>query len=130
MATWGPVANLKGPKGDTGNAGRSFYERRVQSITANGAVTCDWALYDEIRLTLTGNTMLSFNAGNDGQGCTLKIKQNGVGNFTLTLPASVRFNADVVGYTNTKTADKADRIGFIYDAPDSRYDFVSVIKGF
>lgn len=132
QGTQGPAGTTgaKGDKGDTGAAGRDFNNRRVQSVTASGTVTCNWGAFDEIRLTLTGNTTLSFQPGNDGQGCTLKIKQNSTGNFTLTLPGSVRFNADVVAYTNTKAADKADRVGFIYDAGDSRYDFVSVIKGF
>ncbi len=113
--------------------GASFNQRRIGSIVASavsGAINCNWANFDEIRVLLDANGTLTFSGGNDGQGCTLKVKQDGTGGRTLALPASLRFNADITGYTPTTTANKADRVGFIYDAGDNKYDFVSVVKGF
>lgn len=123
--------DVKGDPGDPGDPGRDFYNRRIQTVATSGtAVTCNWNDYDEIRITLTDNATLTFTGGNDGQGCTLKIKQDATGGRTVTLPANVRFNADVTAYTATTTANKSDRIGFINDAADGKYDFVSMIKGF
>lgn len=124
------TAWLESIKGEQGERGLSFYQRRVHSASISGAYTCDWSLYDEIRLTLTGNVTLTFSGAADGQGCTLKLKQDATGGRTVTLDANVRFNLDVTAYTPTATAAKSDRLGFIRDATDNKYDFVSVIKGF
>ena len=106
-------------------------KRRVQAVSsASGAVTCDWGYFDEIRLTLTGDVVLTFTGANDGQGCTLKLVQDATGGRTVTLAESVRFNADITAYTPTATAGKGDRLGFIRDGVDNKYDFVSLIKGF
>lgn len=123
------LASLQGPRG---LQGLSFFNRRVQTIptVVGGTATCDWGLYDEIRITLDANVTLTFTGGTDGQGCTLKLKQDATGGRTVTLPGAVRFNADITGYTTTTTASKSDRVGFIHDAGDSKFDFVSVIKGF
>lgn len=106
-------------------------KRRIQVVSsASGAVTCDWSLFDEIRLTLTGNVVLTFTGASDGQGCTLKLVQDATGSRTVTLASNVRFNADITAYTPTATANKGDRLGFIRDGIDNKYDFVSLIKGF
>lgn len=124
-AAW--LASLQGPQGI------SFYQRRVQTITTVpvlGAITCDWNSYDEIRITLDANVTLTFSGGADGQGCTLKLKQDATGGRTVTMASAVRFNADITAYTPTATASRGDRLGFIHDAGDGKYDFVSVVKGF
>ena len=119
------------PSGDTLPPAALVYQRRVQTVgTATGAVTCNWGLYDEIRLTLTGSVTLTFSGANDGQGCTLKLVQGGAGSHTVALDGAVRYSADITGYTPTATAGKGDRLGFIRDVGDGKYDFVSVIKGF
>ena len=117
---------------DTSNtdvlAARNF-NRRIRIISGSGTILCDWSKYDEIRITLTGDSSLNFVSATAGQGCTLKIRQDAVGNRNLTLPNSVRYSNDLLGYTNTKDIDKSDRLGFIYDSSDSKYDFVSILKG-
>lgn len=129
QAAW--LASLLGAPGSNGTAGRDFFNRRIQTVTgATGAVTCDWSTYDEIRLNLVGNVTLTFSGANDGQGCTLKLKQDATGSRTVALPANVRYSVDIPGFTATTTASKADRIGFINDQGDGKYDFVSLIKGF
>lgn len=105
--------------------------RRVNTVpSATGAITIDWSLFDEVRLTLTGNVTLTFTGATDGQGCILKLIQDSTGSRTVSLPASVRFSDDVSTFTPSAAALKADRVGFIYDTIDAKYDFVSVIKGF
>lgn len=115
----------------TGAAPAGPAGRRVHTVAlVSGSITIDWSLYDEVRLTLVGNVSLTFIGATDGQGCILKITQDGVGGRSVTLPASVRFSDDVSSFTPSSAALKADRIGFIYDSIDAKYDFVSMIKGF
>lgn len=118
---------LKGPMGPSSNQ-----SRRILNITsASGAIVCDWANFDEIRMRLTGNVTLSFQGAKDGQGCMLKFTQDATGNRTVTLPSSVRYNAFLAtGYTITPGANLVDRIAFIYDSGDSFYDFNALAPGY
>lgn len=105
--------------------------RRIQTINgATGAIICNWANYDEIRLRLVGNVILTFQGPNDGQGCLLKLTQDATGGHTVTLPSSVRYNALVQHYDPTPTAGATDKVGFIYDSADGTYDFVTFVPGF
>lgn len=105
--------------------------RRIQTVTsASGAIICNWENYDEIRLRLTGDVILTFQGPKDGQGCLLKITQDSVGGRTVTLPTSVRYNNLVQGYTPTPTPGLSDKVGFIYDSGDATYDFVTFVPGF
>lgn len=119
------LSGLNGPRG------KSFFERRIQVIdnTIN-TVVCNWDLYDEIRISLAGDITLLLQGGQNGQGCTLKLKQSLAGSNTVTIPSNVRFNNDVVSYSISIESLKSDRIGFIRDTIDNKFDFVSVIKGF
>lgn len=106
-----------------------YIPRRIQTLTnVSGAVSLDWSTYDEIRLTLTGNTILTFTGALDGQGCILKIREDATGGHALVLPMSVRYNTDINTYVQTTTANAIDRLGFIYDGEDAKYDFVSMTR--
>lgn len=130
-AQW--LASLKGAKGDKGDAGPPGIpsQRRIQivSSTPTGAVTCDWAAYDEIQVTLTANVSFTFTGALPGQGCILKLRQDATGGRVVTLPASVRFNRLIASFANSVLAGEGDIIGFKYDDTDVRYDFVSVVPG-
>lgn len=122
-AQW--VASLEGPSGPSSNA-----SRRILSIgAASGAVVCNWALYDEIRLTLAGNVTLSFTGAKDGQGCLLKVRQDATGSRTVTLPGNIRFNNLIQGYIPSAGPGMVDKVGFVYDSSESSYDFVSWVPG-
>jgi len=130
QAAW--LESLKGAKGDRGETGPPGGTlRRILDVpnTDSGSFACDWSAYDEIRLLLTTDTSLSFAGAADGQGCILKLKQDATGGHAVTLPAAVRFNALIQTYTSTRTPGKADKIGFVFDGGDSRYDFVSIVPG-
>ena len=108
----------------------SNVSRRIQTVnSANGAVVCNWALYDEIRLRLVGDVSLVFQSAVDSQGCLLKVVQDSVGGHTCTLPPNVRYNLLLPAYAATAGAGVADKVGFIYDSGDSKYDLVSLVPG-
>lgn len=119
------LASLQGAQGLPSNI-----SRRIQTInSASGAIICNWALYDEIRLRLVGDVTLVFQSAVDGQGCLVKLTQDSVGGHTVTLPASVRYNTLLTSYVASSAPGLADKVGFIYDSGDSKYDLVSLVPG-
>lgn len=119
------LASLQGAQGLPSNV-----SRRIQTInSASGAIICNWALYDEIRLRLVGDVSLVFQNAVDGQGCLLKLTQDAAGGRAVTLPASVRYNTLLTAYVASSAPGLADKVGFIYDSGDSKYDLVSLVPG-
>lgn len=131
QAEW--LASLKGEKGDQGDQGPPGIPsvRRIQRITdtTSGSIICDWNAYDEIRVTLTANTLVNMTGALDGQGCVLLLKQDAVGGHGVTFGANVRFNNLIPLYTPTVTPEKADRVGFVYDGDADFYDVQAVVDG-
>lgn len=132
QAEW--LASLEGATGATGPAGPAGIpsQRRVQIVTDtnSGSVNCDWSAWDEIRITLTANTTLNMSGALDAQGCILKLKQDATGGRSVSFGGTnVRFNQLITVYSATPTAGKSDRVGFIFDGTDSKYDLVSVVPG-
>lgn len=108
-------------KGDAGAVG----SKRVQILTAqSGNISCNWGLYDEIRISSVAAINLTFTGATDGQGCILTLK----GGNDVTLPTSVRYNTLVNLYIPTPGVSSIDKVGFTYDGSDNKYDLVSVIK--
>lgn len=103
-------------------------DRIYKLNSASGIINIDWSIYDEVRLTLAGNVTLSFTNATDGQKCVLKIKQGGSGGYSLTLPSSVRYSMDMRSFSPSAQVGGVDRIGFMYDADDSAYDFVAAVR--
>lgn len=125
--------SLKGAKGDQGLQGPPGIpsQRRIQRITdtASGSVTADWDAYDEIRITLTSNTLINMTGALDGQGCVLLLKQDVVGGRAVTFSGNVRFNNLIKTYSATPTAGKSDRVGFVYDDDEGFYDVQAIVDG-
>jgi hypothetical protein len=131
LSDW--LLSLKGDKGDTGDVGPpgTPYARRIQTVadTGSGTLACNWALYDEIRVTLTADVVLTFSGAVDGQGCVLKLRQDNTGGHTVGMPSAVRFNSLITSFSVTPGGDKIDKVGFVYDDEDTRYDLVSLVPG-
>ncbi len=102
----------------------------VEDFTYAASLALDWDGVDEYRGELTGNFLPTFSGAADGQRLVLSLKQDVVGSRLVTLPANVRFGTDVEGYAATVTASKTDKLGFIYNATDAKYDLVAVVKGY
>jgi len=115
---------------DLDNLPTIINNRRVLTITsASGTVNIDWSLYDVAHCILTGNVSFIFSGATPEQGCILRLKQDNVGGRTVTLPGAVRVSTDLPGFTASTIGNKIDRVGFIYDSVDLKYDLVSVLKG-
>ena len=101
----------------------------VQTVTYAGSVTVNMALVDESRITLTGNLVLGFTGGIDGQKHVVNLIQDATGGRTLTFDSTVRVSTDLPAPTLSTGASKVDRLGFIYNATAGKYDFCALLRG-
>jgi hypothetical protein len=103
----------------------------VQTLTCADNVTVNWSLGSTAQITLDRvTTTFAFTGARNGQRCILIIKQ-------YSGPGAIAFGAEARGGTDltlpptlTATAGKKDYLGFIYNGADSKYDFVSISKGY
>ncbi len=109
------------------NASLNLFTKLTDTWAAS--MTIDWDTAFCHRVTLAGNTTFTFIGGQDGAVLILELKQDATGSRTITLPASVRYG-NVSAPTLTTTANKLDRLVFVYDAAADKYDFSNFIYGF
>jgi len=105
---------------------------KVGLVTATtSSATVDFTGVDVVRLTLESSvTNLTITGALDGQKIILEIIQDIVGSRTVTWPSNVRFGSDITSITLSTAANKIDRVGFVYYGPASKYDVVSVARGY
>lgn len=117
----------QGPVGYTGSTSSPV----ITTPTYSGTVVADVSgLVDVVRITLTGNLQLGFTGAVDGQKFIVELTQDSVGGRTLTYDTSVRFGTDIVSTTLTTTANKTDKVGFIYNNASGKYDVIAFAKGY
>ena len=93
-------------------------------------VNIDWSDALTQRITLGGNTTFTFSNARDGGKYVLEITQDSTGNRIFTLPSNVRYGTYIPSVSPTITANKTDKIGFIYNSTANKYDLVAVAYGF
>lgn len=102
----------------------------VTTKTWASTVAINWDDANCQRVTLAGNTTLTFTGGVDGEKLILELKQDSTGSRLVTLPASVRFGSIIPAVVLSTGANKIDKLGFMYNATDGKYDLVAVAYGF
>lgn len=104
---------------------------RIATPTWQSSMTLDWSSADLIRVTLGGaSTSLTFTGAQDGQKLILELTQDNSGNRAVTFPATVRYSVTIPSISLSTTANKLDRLGFIYNAAASKYDLVAATIGY
>ncbi len=103
---------------------------RVGAIFDNGnvtgTVTIDWSKGDTQKITLTGNTTLSFSNVTAGAYLTLWVVQDATGGRTLAFPTGTKYAGGTVP-TITTTANAIDIVGIrAYSA--NEYHVVAVTQ--
>jgi len=107
-------------------------EKVVQTITCADNVTIDWSLGGIGKMTFDRATVaFTFSGAVDGQKCQLLLKQDATGGRTVTFGSEVRGSDDLPSPPTLSTgANKLDRLGYVYNGTDSKYDFVAINKGY
>lgn len=99
--------------------------------TYSSILVIDCSTTSNFDVTLTGDITLGFdNPAYDAQKITVRIRQDSIGSRTVAFNSSVRFGADLTGFTATATANATDIIGLIYNAQDDVFDFVASVRGY
>lgn len=120
----GPIGptGVDGPIGETGPTGPTYAS--VTVLTYSATTTWDLVTHGyNVKLTLTGNTTLTFQNLVNGMSGTIILIQNGTGGYTFTLPG---------GYTNKingaildldTTANSIMILSFLYDGVNLYWNF-------
>jgi hypothetical protein len=110
--------------------GNSVASPLVNTATYASTLTLDCSVAKVFDLTLTGNTVLSFSNGVDGEDILVRLRQDATGSRLVTFGAMVRFGTDITGFTASTAASKMDYITLRYNSPSTKYDFVSARQGY
>lgn len=104
----------------------------VSTETYSPSMALNWTSKDEIIITLSGNLdITNMSGGTHGKRYVLTLKQDSTGNRVLTISASqVRYSDDIVSVNLSTVASRIDRLGFIYNSTDGKFDIVAINKGF
>jgi hypothetical protein len=102
-----------GGSGGAGGGGAAVSE--VNAGNSGTAATIDWSAAAQQRLTLTGSPTLTFSNPSDGASYRLVLIQNATGGFTVTWPATVRWEGGVAP-TLVTTANNVTFCSFVRTA--------------
>jgi len=89
---------------DTLQVNNAITFNSLNAANATGAVTVDWTTGNQKRITLTGNTTLSFTAPRGISNLLLEIVQDGTGSRLITWPGSVRWSQGLAPTLTTNAA--------------------------
>jgi len=103
---------------------------RINNVTYAASLTLNWANADVIRITLTGNVVITNSGGIAGQKYLLEIKQGGSGGYTVAFTGETVFGTDLTGITLSTGVGLTDEIGFIYNEVGTSYRCVALTRGF
>lgn len=102
----------------------------VVTKTWASTVAINWSDANCQRVTLSGPTTFTFTGGVDGEKLILELKQDATGSRTITLPSNVRFSTTIPSVLLSTAANKIDKLGFMFNSTDNKYDLVAVTYGF
>lgn len=105
-------------------------EPGVQLLTSASGVTVDWSKGKTAKIILGHDVGFTFAGAIDGDRLVLRLTQDGTGGRAPTWPGTVRYGTDITSIVIDTAIGKQTYIGFIYDADATKYDVVSLMKGY
>ncbi len=109
----------------------STITRSDTNLTDAATIALNANLGHVFEVTLGGNrTLGNPTGGYDGQGITIRVRQDATGGRTLSFGTNYRFGTDIPSITLSTGANKVDYIGLRYDASATKWDVVSFSPGF
>jgi len=130
---WTGAAGPTGPTGYTGYTGYTGPNNRtVTALTDADTIAIDASTGNIFTVTLAGNRTLGNPTGSpvDGQLMEVRVRQDATGTRTLGYGTEYRFSTDLPSPTLTTTAAKTDYLLFQYHSTDTKWDLISINKGF
>ena len=104
----------------------------VFALTFATTIVIDASLGNECNVTLTSSAGTLGNPSNpvDGQTLVVNVKQDVTGSRTLAFGSAYSFATSLPQPTLSVTANARDKLGFIYHAATSKWDFVAFVSGY
>jgi hypothetical protein len=106
--------------------------RGVQTPASADTVNINWSLGSHVRLVLDrASTTINMSGGYDSQKCVLELIQDATGGRAVVLGTGVQVGTDLtVPVPLSQDPNKRDLLGFVYSAGNSKYDYVSLSRGY
>lgn len=106
-------------------------ETSVVTLTDAANIAVNASLGNIFTVTLGGNRTLDTPTNSvSGQKIIVRATQDGTGGRTLSYSAGWNLGTDFVGLSLSIAANATDYIGAIYNAITSKWDIVSIMKGY
>lgn len=104
----------------------------VVALTFGSSIAIDASLGNQFTVTLTSSagTFAAPSNPTDGQPMVINVKQDGSGSRTVAYNSVFQFSTSLPSPTLSTAANAKDRLGFIYDASASKWDFVAFVSGY
>jgi len=102
----------------------------VQYLTSAANVTVDWSEGVKANITIDQDVTFAFTGTPEMEKLILKIIQDGTGGWVITLPANVRYGAEITAAVVSTGIGTRSYLGFLYDADDDEYDLVANVSDY
>jgi len=106
--------------------------RGIQTPASADTINVNWSLGSHARITLNrATTTINMSGAYDGQKCVLELIQDAEGSRAVALGAAVQIGSDLTTPVPlSTTGDKRDFLGFVYSGGNSKYNYVSLSRGY
>lgn len=106
-------------------------ETAVVALTDAATIAINASLGNTFTVTLGGNRTLGTPTNPvSGQKIIVRVTQDGTGGRTLSYSSGWNLGTDFVGLSLSTAANATDYIGAIYNAITSKWDVVSIMRGY
>lgn len=93
--------------------------------------TTNCSSYNTFTVTIAGNrTLGSFTTATAGQKIVIQVRQDGTGGRTLSFSSDWALGQDVSWLSISTSANAFSYIGAIYNSVTSKWDVVSIVRGY
>jgi hypothetical protein len=107
------------------------FETAVIALTDAATIAVNASLGNTFTVTLGGNRTLGTPSNpTSGQKIIVRVTQDGTGGRTLSYSSGWNLGADFTGLGLSTTAGATDYIGAIYNGITSKWDVVSIMRGY
>jgi hypothetical protein len=106
--------------------------KTVQTPASATTINVNWSLGSHVRILLDrATTTINMSGAYDDQKCILELVQDATGNRAVALGTGVQVGTDLTAPVPLSTAgDARDFLGFVYSGGNSKYNYVSLSRGF
>ena len=95
------------------------------TVATDATDSCFFTISATLSFTLSNPTN-----GHDGQIIVWRIKQDATGSRILTLDTNFKLGTDITAVTLSTAANTTDYLAVRYNANTSKFDVISVVRGY